>query len=254
MNAPATSMEPGVLRQLSDRLRAPLPRKTRFLLELSGDVRALTLRLVEDGFTPEEAHRRALDALVPDDETLRRLEGLHRSWYRRATAGWTETRLKRAERMGLAAAFLLLLTIQTATILSADFVGYVSPFLWPVLASGAAVVLAVGRQAFRLWVKEDYVRPGAGLKRLLALSVLPPAVAAVGTWLDVVRLADLLTHRPELEQALVLRSLIQDAAMLAIAILFALLGGLGWLLLHQWSAIQEDAHRRALDTTTFPEE
>jgi hypothetical protein len=246
-------MDTHLLRQLSDRITAPLPRKTRFLEELSGDVEALTRSLVADGFAPEDAYGRALEALVPDDETLRRLEGLHASRYRQITRGWSAERLRRTERLGLAGAFALLLTVQTAGILQADFLRYVSPFLWPVLASGAVVVLAVARKGFELWVKRDHTRPHGGLRALLMLSAAPVAVALVGVWFDVVGLAGLIQLNPELQRELVFRSLIQDAAMLSIALLFALFGALGWLLSSQWVAVQEDAHRRALSTPPFTE-
>lgn len=253
MNARARSMERGLLRQLSERISAPLPRKTSFLEELSGDVRALTRRLVEDGLSPEEAHRRALEALVPDDETVRRLEVLHAPWYLRITGRWDSDQLRRAERLGLAATFLVILTIQTVAILEAEFLRYVSPFLWPVLAAGSAVVLAAAKKGFELWVKGDHGTPRSGLRQLLVLSTFPFVIAIAGTWVDIVGVAGALELNPELAEELVVRSLIQDCAMIAIAILFALLGGLCWLLLSHWVAVHEAAHERALDTTTFPE-
>ena len=251
MSARARRVEIGVMQRISERIAVPLPRKTSFLQELSADVRALTRRLVDEGVAPDEAHRRALVALVPDDETLRRLESLHAPWYRKITRGWSPERLRRTERFGLAAAFLVILGVQTAAILQADFLRYVSPFLWPVLAAGTVVVLATLWKGFQLWVKADHADPRSGLRALLVLSAAPSAIAAVGTWVDVIQLAAVLQRNPELQQELVLRSLIQDAAMISIAILFALFGALGWLLFTQWVAIQEDAHRRALDSTTL---
>jgi hypothetical protein len=246
-------MERGLLRQLSDRFSAPLPRKTSFLEELSGDVRALTRRLVQEGLSPDEAHRRALEALVPDDETVRRLEVLHAPWYLRITGRWDSDQLRRAERLGMAATFFVILTIQTVAILQAEFLRYVSPFLWPVLAAGSAVVLAAAKKGFELWVKGDHGTPRSGLRQLLVLSTFPFAIAVAGIWVDVIEVSGAIQLNPELAQGLVVRTLIQDCAMLAIAILFALFGGLCWLLLTHWVAVQEDAHQRALDTTTFPE-
>lgn len=253
MSAEAGRAEAGILRHLSDRLAAPLPRKTSFLEEFSSDVRALTGLLVREGLPPEVARRRALETLVPNDETLRRLEALHQSWYRRATRSWHEDRLRRMERFVLAATFVAILTVQTAGILQAEFLRYVSPFLWPVLASGALVMLATLKKAFDLWVKEDHARPRSGLRFLVALSGAPVVIAVTGVWLDVHRLAGILQVAPELQPELALRTLIQDAALLSISILFALFGALGWLLFTQWLAIQEDAHRRALDSTTLTE-
>lgn len=253
MSTRTKSVDAGLLQQLSDRISAPLPSKTRFLHELSGDVRALTRSLMENGVPADEAHQRALEALVPDAETVRRLEHLHASWYRRLTIQWSGARLRRAERFGLAGAFFVILAIQTGAMLRADFARYVTPFLWLVMAAGALVVLALAWKAFELWVKRDHSRPRSGLRGLLTLSCLPIAVAVCGVWFDLIVLANRLEVQPELQRELVLRSLIQDAAMLSIAILFALFGALGWLLFTQWVAIHEEAHRRALDSTTFPE-
>jgi hypothetical protein len=80
------------------------------------------------------------------------------------------------------------------------------------------------------------------------LSGVTLAVAVSGSWFDVVAMATTLERSPELTDALALQTLVQEASLLVIAILFALFGAMGWLAATQWIALQEDAHRNALAT------
>ena len=246
MNALPPAGFSGQLRAVSDRLTVPMPSKIRFLEELASDLQSLTHRLVADGVPLEEARARAAEALLPDEHALAWLDGLHASEYRRLTLRWGSERLRRAERLLLAAAFFGLLVLEAKAIVGADFARYASSFLWPVLGVGSALVTMVLWKAFALWIKRDHGRPRSGLRALLALSAAPPAVALAGVWADVVHLAGALQANPDLAAPLLLRALIQDAAMLSIAILFMLFGGVAWLVFSQWLAIQEHAHRRVL--------
>jgi hypothetical protein len=243
--APPTGFS-GQLRAVSDRLTVPIPSKIRFLEELAADLQSLTHRLVADGLPPEEAQRRAAEALLPDEQALAWLDGVHASEYRRLTHRWGSERLRRAERLLLATAFFCLLVLEARAIFHADFARYASAFLWPVLGVGSGLVTMVLWKAFALWVKRDHGQPRRGLRALIALSAAPPAVALAGVWLDVVRLAGALQANPDLAGPLLLRALIQDAAILSIAILFMLFGGVAWLVFSQWLAIHEHAHRRVL--------
>ena len=254
MSTPTRSVEVSSLERLSNQLTTPLPRKTRFLRELTGDLQDLTRRFVSDGLTAEEARRRAFEALVPDDTAVAHLERVHRSWYRKQTRRWTDEGLRRFERTLLIGAFLVLLVAETGAILQVDFSGYVSAVLWPVVATGTGVVLLVLAKAFELWIKEEHRSPRRGLRALIGLSTAPSLIALIGLQLDVIRLAATLERSPELANALVVRSLIENCATLSIAILFGLVGGIGWLVFTQWIAIQEDAHRRALTFQPSSEE
>ncbi len=255
MNARTKPIADTILGGVSERLRAPLPRKTRFLRELSDDLEALTARFVADGLPTREARARAVEALVPDDATLARLDRLHASWYARVTGPLDGERLRRAERAALVACFALLLVVEARAVLAGGFVQYRSPFLWPVLMAGSLVVLAVAAKAFEFWIKRDHSAPRFGLRGLLGLSAAPLVVAACGTWFDVITLAGRLQQSPELADPLLLRTLIEEASMLSIALLFALFGGLGWLILNQWLAVHEHACQRALfQSFPIPEE
>ena len=246
MSTPTRSVEVSPLERLSNQLTTPLPRKTRFLRELTGDLQDLTRRFISDGLTAEEARRKAFEALVPDDTAVAHLEKIHRSWYRKQTRRWTDTGLRRFERTLLIGAFLVLFVAESRAIWQVDFGGYLLPFLWPVLATGTAVVLLVLAKAFELWIKEEHRAPRRGLRALVALSSLPSGIALIGIQVDVIRLAGTLEQNPELANALILRSLIENCVTLSLAMLFGLVGAIGWLVFTQWIAVQEDAHRRAL--------
>ena len=246
MSTPRRPVEASPLEGLSNQLITPLPQKTRFLHELNGDLRDLTRRFVSDGLPADEARRRAFEALVPDETAVAHLEKIHRSWYRRQTRKWTDEGLRRFERTLLTGAFVVLLVAETGAILQVDFSGYVSAFLWPVMATGTGVVLLVLAKAFELWIKEEHRTPRRGLRALVGLSVLPSGIALIGIQFDVLRLAGTLERNPEQADALVIRSLIENCVTLSLAVLFGLFGAIGWLVFTQWIAIQEDAHRRAL--------
>jgi len=239
-------MAPSTLAAVSGRISAPLPAKTRFLRELAADLHELTARLQAEGVPEDEARRRAVEHLVPDAETARRLERLYASWYVRATSRWSAGRLRRIERLLLALCFLGVLVVETRALSAADLLAYRSPFLWPVLGAGALTVTAVLVKAFQLWVKADHVDLRRGLRLLPVLSVLPCAIALLGISVDGVTVAATLERAPELAGTLLLRSLIQDTALLAVSLLFFLFGALGWLVASQWVAVQEDAYRNAL--------
>ena len=234
------------LAAVSGQISAPLPAKTQFLRELAADLQELTARLQAEGVPGDEARRRAIDALVPDAETARRLERLPASRYVRATSHWSADRLRRIERALLALCFLGVLVVQTRALGAADFLGYRSPFLWPVLGAGALTVTAVAVKAFQLWVKADHREPRSGLRLIPLLSVAPFAIAVLGICVDGVIVSAALERTPELAGTHLLRSLIQAAARMAVALLFGLLGALGWLVPSQWVAVQEDAYRRTL--------
>lgn len=251
MRAPREPGASSALRSVSDRLAVPLPAKTRLLEEIASDLRSLSSRFVSDGLTPEEARRRAAEALLPDDETLAWLDRIHASGYRRVTERWSAERLRLAERILLVCCFVALVLVEARAILAADVTRYASPFLWIVVAAGAAVATAVVWNGFTLWVKGEHARARRAMRALLALSAAPVGVALAGTWFDVFRLAALLQERPALADVMVVRTLIQDAAMLSIAILFALVGAVGWLVFTQWIAVQEHAHRRALNMDVY---
>lgn len=234
------------IRAVSAGLGVPLPKKTSLLRELRADLESLTERLIADGLTPAEARRRATAALVPDAATLRDLEAVHSTLYQRATSGLDEPRLRRLEQ-GLLALAMAAVAVPGGLILASTGIGRdPSPFFWPVIGLGVLLVGAAMTKAFELWVKGEHRRPRRGLDSMLFASLSVVGVAAIGVLIDTIVLFDQLERTPEAAGVLFFAALQREATLLAVALVIALGTGVFWLVAHQWIALTEDAHRRAL--------
>ena len=121
-----------------------------------------------------------------------------------------------------------------------------SPFLWPILVIGAFVFALLVAKVFQLWIKGDHAHPGRGLGGILALSGLILALGIGGMIFDLYRLAAILERSPELAGDLTADWLVRDSALLSVAILLALPGGLAWFVLSQWVALVSGARREVL--------
>lgn len=234
------------LRSVAAALSMPLPRKTALLRELHYDLDALTDELIAQGVPAAEARRRATAALVPDAGTLARLENVHASWYRRATAALDARGLKRLER-GMLATAMTVASLSGATMLaSAGITLDPSPFLWPVIGTGLVLYAVCLIKAFELWIKGDHAQPRRGLWGVAFLSGAVVVLAATGVLTDTIILFGTLEANPDLAGTLFMAGLRREATLMAVAIVLALPGAVFWLVAHQWIALVEDAHRRAL--------
>ena len=246
MTARARRVFAPVLREVERGMALPIPERIRILRELEYDLEELWGRLVADGLPAEEAHRQALDALVPDSGTLGELDRLHTPLYKRWTRDLTPGHLRLAERSALVLATTSVLLAQAVTLVRADLLRNPSPFLWPVLVIGAFVFALVVAKVFQLWIKGDHAHPGRGLGGILALSGLILAIGIGGMIFDLYRLAGILERTPELAGNLTSDWLVRDSALLSVAILLALAGGLAWFVLSQWLALVSGARRELL--------
>lgn len=235
-----------VLREVESGLGLPIPTRTRILRELEYDLEELWERLVAEGVPSEEAHRKALDALVPDSGSLGELDRIHTPLYRRLTGQVSARRLRLAERMALVLAAASVLLVQTTTLLQVRLLQDPSPFLWPVLISGALLFGLVLTKAFQLWIKRDHTRPERGLASILVGAGVVFGLGLGGVIFDFYRLAAVLEKTPELAGTLASEWLVRDSALLSVAILLALAGGLAWFVLSQWIALVSRAHREVL--------
>lgn len=235
-----------VLRSVERELSAPIPQRVRILRELEHDLEGLRERYVAAGLTPAEAESRALEALVPDSGTLHELGRLHASLYGRVTASVAEARLRLAERSVFAIMTAAVLGLETMALLGLDLLGDPSPFLWPVMLLGGLLAALVVAKAFELWIKGDHRAPDRGLRAILGTSALALALAAVGSFVEVYRLAATLELNSTLTGTLLIPTLVRVCALLAVAILVASAGGLTWFVLTQWLGAVRAAHRDVL--------
>ena len=191
------------------------------------------------------ARSQVLHALVPDSETLDKLDRLHAPWYRRATQ-----RLRGVERSALALATLCVVTVQTVALLRVDLLRDPSPFLWPVIGLSALLFAAVGKKAFDLWIKGHHPTPDPGLDAILGLASATLLAGLGGTTFDLYRLAGTVERTPELAEMLTSAWFLRDSPLLSVSILLALVVGLAWFVLSQWSAVVAGSHRDVLGLGT----
>jgi len=246
MNAGAPRVFAPVLREVERGLALPIPERLRILRELEFDLEELWGRLVSEGLSAEEAHRKALDALVPDTGTLGELDRLHTPLYKRLTRHLTPGRLMLAERSALVLATTSVLLAQGITLLRLNLLQDPSPFMWPVLVGGTLLFALGVTKVFQLWIKGDHAHPGRGLRTILGVSGLILTMGISGIILDLYRLSSILERTPELAGDLTSVWLVRDSALLSVAIILALAGGLFWFILSQWVAVVSGARRELL--------
>ena len=234
------------LRRLDRDLTVPISDRLRILRELEFDLEALSGEFEARGMPSEKAHARALVALVPDGATLRELDRLHASHYRRLTRYFSPGRLRTIERSALVLATVVVLLVETFLLLRADWLRHASLFLWPVLGLGALLFAAIFAQLFRLWVKHDHQDPAASFRIILFLSGLTLATGVFGTLADFFRLAGVLEIEPELARLLLLDWLGASSVLLSVSLLLALAGGLAWFIPAHWLALVFGAHAKLL--------
>lgn len=234
------------LRRIEPELPVPLPERVRILRELEYDLEQLRDGLVSRGMTTDDARRRALDALLPDRIALQELGRLHSPLYRRLTRCLDAERLRIAERSALALATASVLVAESLVLLRTGPFRDPSPFLWPVLGLGALLFAACTAKVFELWIKRDHRRPGRGVGAILGLAGVVLGVGALGAVADLSHLAGTLEQSPSLAGTLTLRWLVQACALLSVAILISLAGGLTWFILSRWVTLVSGARREVL--------
>jgi hypothetical protein len=234
------------LRRLDGELALPLPNRVEMLRELEADLEELTRSLVDQGHPIDEAREMALETLVPDRSSLGELRRLHAPPYARLTHRLGEARVRLIERSTLAAAALVVMVVEAATLLGTGVGRDPSPFLWPVLALSGVLFAAIVAKAFTLWIKKDHGRVRVGVGAILILSGAVLAVGFGGALADLYRLAAILERIPEDAGTLVLRWATRDAAVVSVAMLASMAGGLTWFVLTQWLSAVESARAETL--------
>lgn len=222
------------LKELERRLTVPIPDRLRILRELEYDLEELRARFEARGMPAEEARARALEALVPHGAAVRDLDWVHAPLYARLTSRMGERRLRLLERSALVLATATVLTAAGWVVMGLDLTVDPSPFLWPVLGLGGVLFAAMVAKAFQLWIKRDHTTPDRGVGGILALSGVVLGSGVVGVVMDLYLLATELELHPELAGRMAYQWLVRDCALLSVAILLALAGGLFWFVVTRW--------------------
>ena len=234
----------GVLRQVSDGLDLPQPTKSRILLEMDADLEDAYRHYRGQGLGDEEAVRRAEEAFVVSDETLKHLARIHLS------GGQLADRL--ISQIGSLWAKVLLVIWLLAVLLIGGRVAtteslfqVVSPFVWPILA------LAFAAFAFSLWKlyellrrSPDFRRLRLGLGTLLFIAGASLALSACGFFYHL-RWWAFHTYdlAPEAFWAIAGNWALAISSMMVLGLLTAILAALAWFVLSSLAIRIE--HRQA---------
>lgn len=258
MSRPEGSHPDPALGHVAERVRElHHPARARILLELAGDVEALTSDLKERGISEEDAVRRATERVVPSGVALDALVRLHRPFYRRVSAPIADSRLRRWERGTLLLLTTLLLGGALLFLGANGLLASPSPFLWTVLVlSGGVLALALAT-SFRLFILKDHGPDtlDRGLGPLLWLSGIVLFVAGVGAVADLWGLSAAMEVGSQDPMPLLTAWLIRESVLLTTALLTALAGGLVWFLLaRETAAIRggDQDIREALEPSPTP--
>lgn len=240
------------LREVERELTVPLPERVRILQELEFDLEEFQERLVAEGLSERDAREKALDVLVPHGVALQALESVHEPIYVRVTRRLRGIQLEVLERRLLLLSVAMVLLAETVALFQADLLDDPSPFLLPLLVVGGVLFAATTAKTFQLLIKRDHAAPQSGLGAILGLSIVTLGIGLGGTIFDLYRLAAVLEREPALAETVAIGWLIRDAALLAVALILSLAGGLAWFLLKQWVVTLTSARADALGLKTTP--
>ncbi len=239
MSRPDASSGRPSLSSVADRVRElPHPARTRILLEIAGDVEALSDELRRSGVPDPEAVAQAHARVVPSGPALDALIGLHRPVYQRLTAPIPASSLRRWEQGSLLAATLAVPGAGVAALAGAGLLAAPSPFLWGVLALATATLALVLRKGFQLFVRREprHETLERELALVLGMSAAALLVAGAGSVAGLWQLAGTLEAGGQDPAGPLMAWFRRDAVLVSLGILTALAGGLAWFLLAQAAA------------------
>lgn len=234
------------LRTVERRLGVPVSTRVKILRELEYDLEELRRRLEAEGIEPADARARALEALVPDRRTLEELDRLHAPWYERVTRAMSQDGVRRLERAALGLLTLFLLTASIAGLSRNDLLADPSPFLWPVLGFGIALLATLAGQGFLAVVKRDVSRAGEWGRATLTMAGVTLCLGVVGVLVDTYGFVASTGRPPVPFEPDGVDWLIREAGLLAATVVLALAGALSWFFFDQWRTIVSCAHRDVL--------
>ncbi len=236
------------LRRLAGQFDLPEPVRSRALLELRSDLEDMAAALEAEGVGREEARRRALDALLPGEETVAEWRMVHRPLYQRWVDRFSVRGRHRFERVLLMVVGASYLGGGVAALAGFDLLVSASPWLWSVLGLSAVMALVGVAKLFQLYVAGAHGRGRLrrGLGVLLGLAGATLVVAFAGAAADLYVLAGRLQADASGQAAELLSWLRSEAVLLSAALVSASGGGLVWLAASVRIAVSEQAEAAAL--------
>lgn len=242
------------LREIAAALDLPGPVRARILLELGGDLDDMRDALVAGGMAPEDAHRRAIDVLVPEPVALAALAGQHRPFYQRLADGLADPVRHRLERAGLIAGVAGLLGFGLIVLSDFDLLADPAPATIPLLALGAALGGLALWKLFEVHVLRDHrprrLRRGLGWLPVVATAALVLGLGGVAV--DFYVVAGELEAGATDRALLLLTWLKRDAAMASLGLIVGSLALALWIWLSASIARAEQAEADVLLTPRTP--
>lgn len=242
------------LREIAAALDLPGPVRARILLELGGDLDDMRDALVAGGMAPEEAHRRAAEALIPEPAALAALAGQHRPFYQRLADGLADPVRHRLERAGLIAGVAALLGIGLIVLSDFELLADPGPATLPLLALVAALGGLALWKLFEVHVLRDHrprrLRRGLGWLPVVATAAIVLALGGVAVDLYVV--AGHLQASAVDQVSVLFAWLKRDAAMASLGLIVGSLALALWIWLSAAIARVEQAEADVLLTPRTP--
>ncbi len=217
--------------------RLPLAVRSRLGRELAADLEGAYHVLLARGWSREHALARARELVLPDDDALERLAGVHRPLYERLAERFSPHAVRRGERAAMVAVAAVTLAMLAGFLAQAGIFVHPSPFLVPVLGVGSVTVAAVAAKAFHLFAAKpsDPRALRRGLAAPLAAGVVTLLAGAGGALVDTYGFAAEVGEAAPTTLLPVVVFVGSTAVLLAVALGLALAGALGWFLLLQWT-------------------
>ena len=237
-----------VLTEISGRLDVPQPARSRVILEIAADIRAMEAQFVADGVEPQEARRAALERCDLSDGAIADLVRVHATPYRRFLDRLSVPARTRWERglLGLTSAVTLLIAGRMVVDVALLRSGGVVAWLAALVAVPAVVFgVAKGYTAF-LAQHHDAARLRRWLIVLPALAAYNLLLAAVGAWGGFYRVAWRVAEDPNAIVVLLTGWLRTTSAASVVCLLSAVLIAALWFTLEAKASRIEEAEATAL--------
>ncbi len=221
------------LRQARENLRIPQPARSRLLLELAADMEALFEHYRQEGLDEREAEARTRESFDLSPEALRQLADVHSPPVGRFLDHLSQQARGRWERGALALVLTPIVLLGIRLVRGGDLLRDAGPVVWPMLLV-AFLVVGLGLIKFhQIYLKKDHDirRLRRGLDGPLRLAGVQLALGFGGMYGDLIRVYLQSRAEKALTIPYLAHWLLRNAALLSVAMMAALLGGLVWYLL-----------------------
>lgn len=230
-----------ILSRVNGRLDLPQPRKSRILLELSGDLNDAFEACLERGMDEQEARRRVELMFDLSEEAIDELVRVHDSGLRKLIDAMSIEARTRWERALLVVLLAFIAFFAGRPILSTEPFVLAGPFAWPVAGLSVVALAATLVQVYRLHVRRihDPRRLRSGPVWIVAAATGCLVSGFAGSSAELARAARAIAAGAERPLAIFIGGTLAASAVMVVALLAAIL----WAII--WSMLERSAGRIA---------